>query len=152
MDLIPFMASIPERRFILSELKRDGRLRHFSESSLCVDNLTQEMQQPFNVLVLIPDADKLKKKPTSPDSGSDTAPKKRQLQKNLVTFRKHLIENYSYIESDSLLETGFAACKNNFSVSGSSRNVLIKVTIINFHMVIQATQWSSLQGKGSNTY
>ena len=44
MDLIPFMASIPERRFILSELKRDGRLRHFSESSLCVDNLTQEMQ------------------------------------------------------------------------------------------------------------
>ena len=81
MDLIPFMASIPERRFILSEVKRDGRLRHFSESSLYVDNLTQEMQIAikffFNVLVLIPDADKLKKKPTSPDSGSDTAPKKR---------------------------------------------------------------------------
>ena len=43
MDLIPFMACIPER-FILSEVKRDGRLRHFSESSLYVDNLTQEMQ------------------------------------------------------------------------------------------------------------
>ena len=44
MDVIPFMASIPERRFILSELKRDRQLRHFSKSSLYVDNLTQEMQ------------------------------------------------------------------------------------------------------------
>ena len=44
MDLIPFMASIPERRFILSEVKRDVQLRHFSESSLYVDNLAQEMQ------------------------------------------------------------------------------------------------------------
>ena len=62
------------------------------------------------------------------------------------------MEYYSYIGSDSLLETGFVASKNNFSVNGSSRNVLIKVTIINFHMVIQATQRSSVQGKGSNTY
>ena len=62
------------------------------------------------------------------------------------------MEYYSYIGSDSLLETSFVASKNNFSVNGSSRNVLIKVTIINFHMVIQATQWSSVQGKGSNTY
>lgn len=44
MDLIPFMASIPERRFILSEVKGDVQLRHFSESSLYVDNLAQEMQ------------------------------------------------------------------------------------------------------------
>ena len=62
------------------------------------------------------------------------------------------MENYSYMGSDSLLETGFVVSKNDFIVNGSSRNVLIKVTIINFHMVIQATQRSSVQGKGSNTY
>ena len=39
--------------------------------------LHKRCKYPFNVLVLIPDDDKLKKKPTSPDSGSDTAPKKR---------------------------------------------------------------------------